>query len=141
MRTLDGVRMTSFRFSGRYVRSVRPCTHAHAAATLQTETYQVPGGDGPTHGTDGPLNVALAKDGLLADCNEQFLQVARAFDPARAREPLDTDTNDLSTINVYTVGVLPLPPILVLHLMCLLRASEMAQVRTQIPLPRWAWLG
>jgi hypothetical protein len=71
----------------------------------QTETYQIPGG-GPTHGTDGPLNVALAVEGTLGDFDEQFLQVARALDPARARAPPDTDTNDLSTINVYTVGVL-----------------------------------
>jgi hypothetical protein len=83
---------------------------------LQTETYQVPGGDGPTHGTDGPLKVSLAKDGSLADCNEQFLQVARAFDPARAREPSDTDTNDLSTINVYTVSLSLMLIVLILHL-------------------------
>lgn len=66
----------------------------------KTETYQ-PGG-GPTHGTDGPLNVSFAIDGTLGDFDEQFLQVARALDPARARAPPDTDTNDLSTINVYT---------------------------------------
>jgi len=66
----------------------------------KTETYQVAGGDGPTHGTDGPLNVSLADDGLA----DQFLQVARALDPARARAPSesDADTNDLSTIDVYT---------------------------------------
>ena len=75
------------------------------SAPTQTETYQIPGG-GPTHGTDGPLNVSLAIDGTLGDCDKQFLQVARALDPARARAPPDTDTNDLSTINVYTVGVL-----------------------------------
>lgn len=75
------------------------------SAPAQTETYQIPGG-GPTHGTDGPLNVALAVEGTLGDFDEQFLQVARALDPARARAPPDTDTNDLSTINVYTVGVL-----------------------------------
>ncbi|KAF8462186.1 alcohol oxidase-like protein, partial [Russula ochroleuca] len=63
----------------------------------KTETYQVSGGDGPTHGTDGPLKVSLAVD----DCAEQFLQVARALDPTRAQAPSDTDTNDLSTINVY----------------------------------------
>ena len=73
---------------------------------MQTESYQVAGGDGPTHGTDGPLEVSLAVDEVLADCSEQFLQVARAFDPMRARAPPDADTNDLSTINVYTVGVL-----------------------------------
>lgn len=72
-------------------------------APMQTETYQVSGGEGPTHGTDGPLNVSPpAADEL----GEQFLQVARALDPARAREPSDADTNDLSTINVYTVGIL-----------------------------------
>jgi hypothetical protein len=43
---------------------------------------------------------------MLTDCAEQFLQVARALDPARARAPSDADTNDLSTINVYTVGVI-----------------------------------
>jgi alcohol oxidase len=64
----------------------------------KTENYQVASGDGPTHGSDGPLNVSLATD----DCGEQFLQVARAFDPARAQAPSDADTNDLSTINVYT---------------------------------------
>jgi hypothetical protein len=43
---------------------------------------------------------------MLGDCAEQFLQVARALDPVRARAPSDADTNDLLTINVYTVGVL-----------------------------------
>ena len=75
---------------------------ALACARLQTETYQVPD-VGPTHGTDGPLEVSPGA--LIADFGEQFLQVARALDPARAKAPSDTDTNDLSTINVYTVGV------------------------------------
>ncbi|KAH9987565.1 alcohol oxidase-like protein [Russula vinacea] len=67
----------------------------------KTENYQVAGGDGPTHGTDGPLNVSLASDGV----GEQFLQVGRAYDPARARPPpSDVDTNDLSTINVWING-------------------------------------
>jgi hypothetical protein len=70
---------------------------------MQTEMYQVSGGEGPTHGTDGPLNVSLPATDELG---EQFLQVARALDPARVRAPSDTDTNDLSTINVYTVGIL-----------------------------------
>jgi len=72
----------------------------------KTETYQVSGA-GPTHGTDGPLKVSFGT--VLVDCAKQFLQVARALDPARARAPSDADTNDLSTINVYTVGVLVLP--------------------------------
>jgi hypothetical protein len=41
------------------------------------------------------------------DFGDQFLQVASALDPAHARTPpdsADTDTNDLQTINVYTVG-------------------------------------
>jgi alcohol oxidase len=75
------------------------CGHA------QTETYQVAGA-GPTHGTDGPLKVSLGT--MIVDCAEQFLQVARALDPARASLPSNTDTNDLSTINVFTVGVLEL---------------------------------
>jgi hypothetical protein len=45
---------------------------------------------------------------MIVDCAEQFLQVARALDPARASVPSNTDTNDLSTINVFTVGVLEL---------------------------------
>jgi hypothetical protein len=85
------------------------------SAPTQTETYQISGG-GPTHGTDGPLNVAYAIKGTLGDFDEQFLQVARALDPARARAPPDTDTNDLSTINVYTVGVLLLLLIIVCNL-------------------------
>ena len=107
---------------------------------LQTENYQVAGGDGPTHGTDGPLNVSLASDGV----GEQFLQVGRAYDPARARPPpSDVDTNDLSTINVYTVGVLLLPRVLILRLInasslrgyWMNRAGlEMAQVRCADPL-------
>jgi hypothetical protein len=118
-RTPDGVRMISSRSSERYVRVIR-LWHlffihtAHAiviSAPTQTETYQIPGG-GPTHGTDGPLNVAYAIEGTLGDFDEQFLQVARALDPGRARAPADTDTNDLSTINVYTVGVLLLSLIL-----------------------------
>jgi hypothetical protein len=75
---------------------------------LQTETYQVAGGDTPTHGNNGPLKVSLALD----DCAEQFLQVARALDPTRAQAPSDTDTNDLSTINVYTVDILLLSIVL-----------------------------
>ncbi|KAI9453456.1 alcohol oxidase-like protein [Lactarius psammicola] len=63
------------------------------------ETYQIPGG-GPTHGTDGPLGVS--RGGFSSDLAEQFLQVARTFDPDRAQKPDDTDTNDLETINVYT---------------------------------------
>ena len=92
---------------------------AHAtviSAPAQTETYQIPGG-GPTHGTDGPLNVAAAIEGTLGDFDEQFLQVGRALDPARARAPPHTDTNDLSTINVYTVGILLLSRILTRHLL------------------------
>jgi hypothetical protein len=88
---------------------------------LKTETYQVPGSDGSTHGSDGPLKVSLAIDGTLAAIDEQFLQVARALDPAHAQAPSDTDTNDLSTINVYTVSTLPLPLILIPHYMRLLR--------------------
>ena len=68
----------------------------------QTETYQVPNG-GPTHGTDGPLKVSRV---MSLDFGDQYLQVSRALDPTRARLPSDTDTNDLNTINVYTVGVL-----------------------------------
>ncbi|KAH8989703.1 alcohol oxidase-like protein [Lactarius akahatsu] len=66
------------------------------------ETYQVPGG-GPTHGTDGPL--AVSPGGYFTDLGKQFLQVARILDPDRAQKPDDTDSNDLETINVYTVGV------------------------------------
>jgi alcohol oxidase len=75
---------------------------------MQLETYQVPD-VGPTHGTDGPLKVSHGA--RIADFGEQFLQVARALDPARAELPPDTDTNDLSTINVYTVGVLAFIPV------------------------------
>ena len=89
----------------------------------QTETYQIPGG-GPTHGTDGPLNVAFAIEGTFDDLDEQFLQVARDLDPARARAPPDTDTNDLSTINVYTVGDLLQSPILTRHLLMRLMFVE-----------------
>jgi alcohol oxidase len=75
---------------------------AVADAGTQTETYRIADA-GPTHGTDGPLKVSAG--GLVADFGEQFLQVARALDPARATVPPDTDTNDLSTINVYVVSV------------------------------------
>ena len=37
------------------------------------------------------------------DIAEQFLQVAGTLDPDRAQKPGDTDSNDLKTINVYTV--------------------------------------
>lgn len=95
------------------------------SAPTQTETYQIPGG-GATHGTDGPLNVAHAIEGTFGDFDEQFLQVARALDPARARAPPDADTNDLSTINVYTVGVL----LSLIHVRWLNRTGlEMAKVR------------
>jgi alcohol oxidase len=69
---------------------------------MQTETYQVPD-VGPTHGTDGPLKVSPGAP--ITDFGGQFLQVARALDPGRAKAAPDTDSNDLSTINVYTVGV------------------------------------
>ena len=42
---------------------------------------------------------------MSLDFGDQYLQVARALDPARASLPPDTDTNDLKTINVYTVCV------------------------------------
>jgi alcohol oxidase len=87
-------------------REICACLHLSSSAVAddgtQTETFQVADG-GPTHGTDGPLKVSPG--GLVADFGEQFLQVARALDPARATAPPNTDTNDLSTINVYTVGV------------------------------------
>ena len=108
MRTLDGVRVTSFPFSERYFLPTSVCStlylfgSALAFAHVQTETYQVPD-VGPTHGTDGPLKVSTGA--LISNFGEQFLQVARALDPARAKAPPDTDTNDLSTINVYTVGI------------------------------------
>jgi len=66
------------------------------------ETYQIPGA-GPTHGTDGPLAVSPA--GFHSDLEEQFLKVARTLDPDRAQKLDKVDTNDLETINVYTVGV------------------------------------
>jgi len=62
----------------------------------KTKAYQVSGA-GQTHGTDGPLKVSFGT--VLVDYAKQFLQVARALDPARARAPSDADTNDLSTIN------------------------------------------
>ena len=65
--------------------------------------YQVPGG-GATHGTEGPLGVSPG--GFSSDLAEQFLQVARTFNPDLAQKPDDADTNDLETINVCTVGAL-----------------------------------
>jgi hypothetical protein len=41
------------------------------------------------------------------DLATQFLQTARTLDPYRAQKPDDTDSNDLETINVYTVGAFP----------------------------------
>jgi hypothetical protein len=104
-------------FSVRLVVSFSSTSCACDHFLLQTETYQVAGGDTPTHGTDGPLKVSLVVD----DCAEQFLQVGGALDPTRAQAPSDTDTNDLSTINVYTVGILTHTLSLILHLMRLLR--------------------
>ena len=40
----------------------------------------------------------------MTDLAKQFLQVARTLDPDNAQKPDDTDSNDLKTINVYTVG-------------------------------------
>jgi alcohol oxidase len=71
----------------------------------QTETYQLPNG-GPTHGTDGPLKVSRI---MSLDFGDQYLQVARALDPAHSSLPSDTDTNDLKTINVYTVCSITFP--------------------------------
>ncbi len=57
---------------------------------------------------------------MLGDFDKQFLQVARMLNPVCAWAPPDTNTNDLSTINVYTVGVFLLSLILTRHLlMCL----------------------
>jgi len=69
----------------------------------QTETYQISSG-APTHGTGGPLKVSRV---LSLDFGDQYLQVVGTLDPTRARAPPETDTNDLKTINVYSVGVLP----------------------------------
>jgi len=69
----------------------------------QTETYQISNG-APTHGTEGPLKVSRV---LSLDFGDQYLQVVAALDPARASASPETDTNDLKTINVYSVGVLP----------------------------------
>ena len=73
-----------------------------APAYSQTETYQVTR-DAPTHGTDGPLKVSSGS--IFLDFGHQYLQVVGELDPTRTREPPDTDTNDLKTINVYTVGL------------------------------------
>jgi alcohol oxidase len=71
---------------------------------LQTETYQI-SSDAPTHGTEGPLKVS--RSSIFLDFEDQYLQVVGALDPARARRASpDADTNDLKTINIYTVGVL-----------------------------------
>ena len=43
----------------------------------------------------------------MTDIANQFLQTGRTLDPDRAQEADDADSNDLKTINVYTVGVLP----------------------------------
>lgn len=68
----------------------------------QTETYQISSGT-PTHGTKGPLKVSRV---LSLDFGDQYLQVVGALDPARTRASPETDTNDLKTINVYSVGAL-----------------------------------
>lgn len=99
--------------------------------TWQTETYQVTR-DAPTHGTDGPLKVSGSLISL--DFGDQYLQVVGELDPTRTQEPPDTDTNDLKTINVYTVGLLlyTLSPPLLIGLSCVFfmtTFSEMAQVR------------
>ena len=65
-------------------------------------TYQIAGGE-QMHGSDGPLKVSLGVTTL--DFGDQFLQAAAALDPTRTRAQPYTDTNDLSTVNVYTVGV------------------------------------
>ena len=89
----------------RKVRNTLLCpTHIHLSP--KTETYQVTAG-GPTHGSNGPLKVS--EGGLFTDLGQKFLDVSRALDPDRALAPFDTDTNDLSTINVYTVCALILP--------------------------------
>ena len=96
---------------------------------MQIEKYEIPG-SGPTHGTDGPL--AVSQGGFVTDIAEQFLQVARTLDPERAQKPDDTDSNDLETINVYTVGVLRLTLELDRRLSSVLTA-EVAQVRAYLP--------
>jgi alcohol oxidase len=88
-------------------------THIHLSP--KTETYQVTAG-GPTHGANGPLRVS--EGGLFTDLGQQFLDVSRTLDPDRALAPPDTDTNDLSTINVYTVRALILPHSATIYLSC-----------------------
>ena len=70
----------------------------------QIETHHVHGG-GPTHGTEGPLAVSSSR--FMTDLTNQFLQTGRTLDPDRAQEADDADSNDLKTINFYTVGVSP----------------------------------
>jgi hypothetical protein len=64
----------------------------------------------------------------MTDLGEQFLQVARTLDPDRAQKPDDTDSNDLETINVYTVSVFRLTALLDRWLRNVF-AAEVAQVR------------
>ncbi|KAH8989706.1 hypothetical protein EDB92DRAFT_1947153 [Lactarius akahatsu] len=91
------------------------------------ETYQIPASGGPTHGTDGPLGVS--RGGFLTDVAEQFLQGARKLDPDRAQKPDDADTNDLETINVYTVCVSRRILYIAYRRLSNALAAEVAQVR------------
>ncbi|KAH9055344.1 alcohol oxidase-like protein [Lactarius vividus] len=63
------------------------------------ETFQVPSGGRLTAQMDRSRS---HQGDFFTDIGEQFLQVARTFDPIRAQKPDDVDTNDLETINVYT---------------------------------------
>ena len=67
----------------------------------------------------------------MTDLGEQFLQVARKLDPDRAQKPDNTDSNDLETINVYTVRDFRLTVRLDRRLNSLLLAAEVVKVCDQ----------
>jgi hypothetical protein len=82
---------------------------------------------------------------LSLDLGDQYLQVVGELDPIRARASPETDTNDLKTINVYSVGVLPsshsflsTPNKYVIRMMPEITVShaEMAQVRSYVSVMR-----
>ena len=82
-----------------------PSHRENLTRRLQTETYQVAPGKDDVHGYDGPLKVSYG--GKFTNIGQDFLAVAKSFDPAR--EHTD-DPNQIYKSNAYGVRRARAPP-------------------------------
>ncbi|KAI0066420.1 alcohol oxidase-like protein [Artomyces pyxidatus] len=70
----------------------------------KSETYQVQP-NLPTHGYSGPLKVSYG--GIFTSIGQHFLAAAQAFDKERQVATDGADPNDLTSVNLYAVRLLP----------------------------------